>query len=108
MRSKNSINVLSLNKDSEEERKDVLNAYVKTKGNLLAMIDMVPLCILDDIDRFKKMAEMAIEAGEVAVRATNFWNSEHSLKSTRRNSLAARRKQRRRRMKWRLQFRIMI
>ncbi|KAH6559915.1 hypothetical protein BASA50_009005 [Batrachochytrium salamandrivorans] len=50
---------------SEEERRDVLAAYIKTKGALLGVIDSVPLSTLDDIDRYRIQIESAIESGEV-------------------------------------------
>ena len=43
----------------------MLLAYTKTKGVLLDMIDHVPLCSLDDLDRFKIMCQAAIDAGEL-------------------------------------------
>lgn len=51
--------------DSEEERQDVFAAYTKTKGLLLDMIDMIPLCSLSDLDRFKLMCQDAIDSGEL-------------------------------------------
>lgn len=50
---------------SEDERKDVLEAYLQTRGSLLAMIDIVPLSNVDDISRFQTLVESAISAGEV-------------------------------------------
>ncbi|KAJ8326294.1 hypothetical protein QVD99_003400 [Batrachochytrium dendrobatidis] len=52
-------------KFSEEERRDVLDSYVKTKGVLLSIIDCVPLSTLDDISRFQAIIEASIAAGEV-------------------------------------------
>ncbi|KAI8922948.1 hypothetical protein BC831DRAFT_385591, partial [Entophlyctis helioformis] len=50
---------------SEEERRDVLASYVKAKGVLLDIIDLVPLSNLYDIDRFQTLIQDAIDAGEV-------------------------------------------
>lgn len=69
--------------DSEEERQDVLLAYTKTKGILLDMIDHVPLCSLDDLDRFKSMCQSAIDTGELE-KMKNFPKiNERALKSKR-------------------------
>jgi curved DNA-binding protein CbpA len=51
---------------SEEERKDVLDKYCSTKGDLLKMIEFVKLSEYSDIDRFTKIIEAAIEAGQVS------------------------------------------
>lgn len=60
--------------DSELERKDVLAFYVKCKGVLLdisiirrnsSLVDCVTCSRLEDIDRFKKIIEEAINSGEV-------------------------------------------
>jgi hypothetical protein len=65
--------VFSLTIDSELERKDILNAYVKCKGSLLniglyhfKLVDHVTCAELDDIERFQKIIEEAIAAGEVS------------------------------------------
>jgi DnaJ family protein C protein 9 len=50
---------------SDLERQDVLKAYHQTKGSLLDIIDHVPLCSLDDLERFETLIQDAIEAGEV-------------------------------------------
>ncbi|KAI8894757.1 DnaJ domain-containing protein [Globomyces pollinis-pini] len=50
---------------SLQERVDILAAYAKTKGSLLAMTDEVPCCTLDDLDRFKEIVQEAIDNGEV-------------------------------------------
>ncbi|KAJ3268120.1 DnaJ sub C member 9 [Terramyces sp. JEL0728] len=52
---------------SEQERNDVFLAYVKTKGNLLDMIDHIPLSNYDDLDRYKEICQLAIDQGELSV-----------------------------------------
>nr|KAJ3422177.1 hypothetical protein HK105_000845 [Polyrhizophydium stewartii] len=49
----------------DEERRDVLAAYLRTKGCLLSIIDVVPLSTIDDIERFKVIIQSAIDSGEV-------------------------------------------
>jgi DnaJ family protein C protein 9 len=50
---------------SDLERQDVLKAYHQTKGSLLEIIDHVPLCSLDDLERFEVLIQEAIDAGEI-------------------------------------------
>jgi DnaJ family protein C protein 9 len=51
---------------SEEEKKDVLEAYTKYKGNMDDILNVVMLSTEDDEDRFVKMIEEAIEAKKVS------------------------------------------
>ncbi|KAJ3254117.1 hypothetical protein HK103_007505 [Boothiomyces macroporosus] len=52
---------------SEQERNDVFLAYVKTKGNLLDMIDHIPLSTYDDLGRYKDICQLAIDQGELSI-----------------------------------------
>jgi DnaJ homolog subfamily C member 9 len=52
-------------KYSNLERQDVLKAYHDCKGDVLKMIDKIPLSTLDDIDRFIVICKDAIQQGEV-------------------------------------------
>eukprot|EP00933_Yihiella_yeosuensis_P066813 TRINITY_DN7127_c1_g1_i1.p1 TRINITY_DN7127_c1_g1~~TRINITY_DN7127_c1_g1_i1.p1 ORF type:complete len:275 (+),score=71.47 TRINITY_DN7127_c1_g1_i1:33-827(+) len=72
---------------SEEERKDVLSAYKKGKGNLGKVIDSVMLATEDDLARFQAIVEEAISKGEVTRLeglAKSAVGSEHSKKRQRR------------------------
>lgn len=50
---------------SEEEEKDVLNAYIKFKGCLSKIMDAIMLSTEDDETRFSKMIERAIDQEKV-------------------------------------------
>lgn len=50
---------------SEEEEKDVLNAYVKFKGRLSKIMDAIMLSTEDDETRFSEMIERAIDQEKV-------------------------------------------
>jgi DnaJ family protein C protein 9 len=50
---------------SEQEKQEVLEEYVKQKGCLLSIIECVKLSDFDDIPRFQKIIEDAIEKGLV-------------------------------------------
>ena len=53
-------------KGSEEERRDVLNAYRKFRGDLNKLFKEVMLCnVLDDDDRFRGIIDEAIKRGDV-------------------------------------------
>ncbi|KAH8725021.1 hypothetical protein GQ44DRAFT_739826 [Phaeosphaeriaceae sp. PMI808] len=53
-------------RDSAEERQDILNAYVKCKGNLDTMYGFIMLSdILEDDDRFRKILDEEIENGNI-------------------------------------------
>jgi DnaJ family protein C protein 9 len=52
-------------KYSDQEKQDVYGAYLKSKGDLLNMIDIVPLSNYDDLERFRAIIEEAIAAGEL-------------------------------------------
>ncbi|KAJ3019928.1 DnaJ sub C member 9 [Thoreauomyces humboldtii] len=50
---------------SEEEERDVLDAYVRCKGDLLDMIQRVMLSTYDDVERFTVIVQKAIDEGKV-------------------------------------------
>ncbi|EQC40566.1 hypothetical protein SDRG_02454 [Saprolegnia diclina VS20] len=50
---------------SDEEARDVLNAYEKYKGKWTSIMDVVMLSSDDDMDRFSKIIQEAIDANEV-------------------------------------------
>ncbi|KDO30237.1 hypothetical protein SPRG_19792 [Saprolegnia parasitica CBS 223.65] len=52
-------------RESDEEAQDVLQAYEKYKGKMQSILDVVMLSTDDDIDRFTKIIQDAIDANEV-------------------------------------------
>ncbi|DBA04738.1 TPA: hypothetical protein N0F65_004375 [Lagenidium giganteum] len=50
---------------SEEERKDVVDAYVKFKGDMRSILDTIMLSTDDDEDRFAEMIQDAIKSKSV-------------------------------------------
>lgn len=50
---------------SESERRDILASYVSTKGHLLQVLDTIMCSSIEDLQRFQRICEVAIEAGEV-------------------------------------------
>ncbi|KAJ3180270.1 hypothetical protein HDU87_002149 [Geranomyces variabilis] len=51
---------------SDEEKKDVLDAFAKTKGNLLAAIDQhIPLSHIDDLPRYRAIVQSAMDNEEI-------------------------------------------
>ncbi|KAI4609854.1 uncharacterized protein J4E87_010971 [Alternaria ethzedia] len=60
-------NVANEYKGSEEERRDLVKAFKKVKGNLNKVYDLVMLSdILEDDDRFRKILDEEIENGTVS------------------------------------------
>jgi DnaJ family protein C protein 9 len=69
-------------KGSEEERKDVLKAYVRNEGRMLKLYDEVMLSdMLDDEARFRTIIDNAIEDGEVEAYAKYTEETEKSRKA---------------------------
>ena len=56
---------LKLYKYSDSERLDLFNSFTKVKGDLIKILEMVPLCTLQDLSRFKSMIEQGIARGEL-------------------------------------------
>ncbi|GAC94909.1 hypothetical protein PHSY_002482 [Pseudozyma hubeiensis SY62] len=57
--------------DSEEEKEDILAAYEETEGDLAGIFEHVPCSeFLADEDRFVRIIDDAIEAGEIKATAT--------------------------------------
>ncbi|CCI50196.1 unnamed protein product [Albugo candida] len=65
---------------SEEEEKDVLNAYVKFKGRLSKIMDAIMLSTEDDETRFSEMIERAIDQEKVPL--FQVWRTSSSTSST--------------------------
>ncbi|KAF9093481.1 hypothetical protein BGX29_009903, partial [Mortierella sp. GBA35] len=47
---------------SDEEKKDVIQAYVTYRGDMDGILSAVPVCSYQDEDRFRKMIQSAIDA----------------------------------------------
>jgi len=52
-------------KGSEEEKKDIKNAYIESKGDMEHILETVLLCSPEDEERFRKIIDQMIESKEV-------------------------------------------
>ncbi|KAI8610872.1 DnaJ domain-containing protein, partial [Chytriomyces sp. MP71] len=69
---------------SDAERADVIDFYLKFKGNMGKVLESVPTCTWEDEERFRGLVQTALDAGDLTERHDAFFKVDERATERRR------------------------